>query len=154
MLSKYIADLDLAVWGPGWEKFDFYSPLKKCVKYAGDIKPDLWLKIYAAARVIIIVHYQNWKIPCYQVSPKVYEALACKRPVIVDSQMDLYDNFENNKHLMIFNDISQLREETAYLLENPDKAEVMAQAGYEAVKKEHCYKHRIEKIIDIVFKGD
>jgi spore maturation protein CgeB len=152
-IFEQIADFDLGIWGPGWEKLDFYSPLKKNIKYAGNLKPELWLKIYAAAKLIVITHYHDGKTLCYQVSPKVYEAMACKCTVIVDSQMDISPNFENYKHLCVFNDIDQLRQIIKDLLDNPEKAKQIAEAGYQEVIAKHTYKHRIEKMIKIMTGG-
>lgn len=149
-ILEQIADLDLGIWGPGWEKLKYTSLLKRRIKYAGNIKPELWLKIYAAAKLVIVPHYQDGKNICYQVSPKVYEALACKCAVLVDNQKDVFLNFEHDKHLSVYNNIEQLRNNIKYLLANPDKAKNMAELGCEQVIKKHTYKHRIKQIINTV----
>ncbi|MBU1044133.1 MAG: glycosyltransferase [Candidatus Omnitrophica bacterium] len=148
---EQIADFDLGIWGPGWDRLRYDSPLKKSVKYAGNIKPALWLKIYAAAKLVIVPHYNDGKNICYQVSPKVYEALACKCAVLVDNQRDLFLNFENNKHLAVYKDEEDLRAQIKYLLANPDKAKSMADSGYEQVIEKHTYTQRIKQIIKSVY---
>ncbi len=153
-IFEQISDFDVGIWGPGWEKLDFNSSLKQSIKYAGNIKPELWLKIYAASRLVIVPHYKDGKTLCYQVSPKVYEALACKCATVVDDQKDIYSNFENGKHLSIFSNIEQLRSKIKNLLDNPDKADEMAQAGYEQVIEKHTYKNRIKQIIKTIIEGD
>lgn len=153
-LLQQISDFDLGVWGPGWEKLGFDSPLKQSIKYAGNIKSELWLKIYAASKLVIIPHYQDGKTLCYQVSPKVYEALACKCTTLVDNQKDIYPNFEDGKHLAVFNNVEELRNKIQYLLDTPDKASNMARAGYEKVIENHTYKHRIKQIIKATIQGD
>ncbi len=147
---EQIADFDLGIWGPGWDKLKYSSSLKKRIKYAGNIKPELWLKIYAAAKLVIVPHYHDKETICHQVSPKVYEALACKCAVLVDNQKDIFPNFENNKHLSVYNDKWQLRNSIKQLLDNPEMAKNMAQAGYEQAVENHTYKQRIKQIISII----
>ncbi|MFH1062928.1 MAG: glycosyltransferase [Candidatus Omnitrophota bacterium] len=154
VMFEQIADFDLGIWGPGWEKLKYHSPLKQKIKYAGNIKPELWLKIYAAAKIVIVSHYQDGKTLCYQVSPKVYEALACKCATLVDNQRDILLNFEDNKHLSIYNDIGQLRNNIKELLDNPDKTRVMAEAGYQQVIEKHTYQQRMKQMLKTVIKED
>ena len=149
-ILEQIADFNLGIWGPGWDKLRYNSLLKKCVKYAGNIKPELWLKIYAASKLVIIPHYREGETICYQISPKVYEALACKCTVLVDNQRDLQPNFKNNKHLSVYNDIGQLRYNIKHLLDNLEISKDMAQAGYEQVIEKHTYLQRIKQIIRTV----
>ncbi|MBU1086342.1 MAG: glycosyltransferase [Candidatus Omnitrophica bacterium] len=149
-ILEQIADFDLGIWGPGWEQLKYHSLLKKRIKYAGNIKPELWLKIYAAAKLVIVAHYNDGKNICYQVSPKVYEALACKCAVLVDNQKDVFLNFENNKHLSVYENGDGLRAQIKYLLDNPGKAKSTAEAGYEQVIEKHTYTQRIKQIIRTV----
>lgn len=148
ILSR-LTDFNLAIWGPGWDKLPSNHPLRKHIN-CRQIEPDDWLKIYCASKIAVIVHYQDGKVPCYQASPKVYEALACKTFALVDNQKDVRTLFEDGKHLVIFNDPDDLREKIKYYLNHPEEREKIAEEGYKEVIKKHTYVHRIKKMLDII----
>ncbi|PIV63925.1 MAG: hypothetical protein COS11_04820 [bacterium (Candidatus Ratteibacteria) CG01_land_8_20_14_3_00_40_19] len=150
-ILEKITDFNLKVWGPGWNNLSFDSPLKKLAKES-QLKPEEWRKIYSSSKIILAIHYQDGKIPCYQASPKVYEALACKSFLLVDNQKDVKSLFEDGKHLTIFKDIKDLREKIKYYLIHPEERERIAQEGYREVIQKHTYLHRIKKMLTVIGK--
>ncbi len=70
--------------------------------------------------------------------------------VSVTNEYEIMNNFfESGKELVTFplNQIEKLPQIVADLLANPDKAERIAQAGYEAALRAHTWEHRGEQII-------
>ncbi len=57
-----IADLDLAVWGPGSSSIPQDSPLKKRIR-GEKTPPDAWTKIYSASKIVLVHALQR---PCQQ----------------------------------------------------------------------------------------
>lgn len=149
-IFEKIADLDIGIWGPGWQNVPAGSPLKKRIKRAGNIKPEEWVRILSAANIIITAHYQDDKVPCYQASPKVYETLACRRFFLVDDQKDVRALFEDGKHLVVFKDTADLRAKIKYYLANSDKSSEIAENGYNEVMRKHTYVHRVKKMMSII----
>jgi len=100
-LLSSIADLDLQIWGPYWSKAKELSLLKN--KFI-DVKMnyDQWVKIYRAAKIVLVVHYQSPNVPCHQASPKLFEAMACQACVFVDNQKDARALFESGRHAVFF----------------------------------------------------
>ena len=64
-LLECIADFDIKVWGPYWRKLPQDSKLKSKTV---DVKMnyDQWVKIYNAAKICVVIHYQDPGIPCHQ----------------------------------------------------------------------------------------
>ena len=109
-----------------------------------------WTRIFSAAKIVIIIHYQDENTPCYQASPKIYEALACKSFVLVDRQWDVFRLFEDGTHLVGFDEIEDLREKINYYLRHPGEREKIAGQGYRKVLGKHTYKHRIKEMLSAI----
>lgn len=151
-ILESILDFNLAIWGPGWDKVPAGHPLKNHIK-GGQLKPEEWRRIYSAAKIILVIHYRNKEIPCYQASPKVYEALACGGFILVDDQRDVFKLFKDGTHLVRFYNTADLKDKIKYYLEHEEQRNKIAQQGYNEILDRHTYKHRIEKIIKIMEKG-
>lgn len=149
-----LIDFNLGIWGPGWHTLPPKSPLRKFVR-GGETRPAEWVKIFSAAKIVFHSHYRDphGKIPCYQASPRVYEALACGALLIVDRQPDVLRLFANGEDLVIFDDIKDLKELVSYYLKHRKEARKIAKAGRKKVLAHHTYRHRIKEILDIVTRG-
>jgi len=146
-----LSDMDLKVWGPGAETVPASSPLKKRVA-GGRTPPELWAKIYGAAKITLCMHYSSpgGDYKCHQASPRVYEALACGAFLLCDAQKDVLSLFEDGKHLVVFRDAEDLRKKIAYYLAHPEKRAAIALAGREEVLKKHTYRDRIRVVLGAV----
>jgi spore maturation protein CgeB len=149
-----LTDCDLGIWGPGWNNLPVESKLKEFIR-GYHTKPEEWIKIYSAANIAVIVHYQDMKgnVPCYQASPKVFEALACGVFLVVDDQKDVLSLFESGRHLAIYHNQKELKEIISYYLEHPDEARKIAQQGRKNVLENHTFKHRVDEILRTIKKG-
>ncbi|MBU1863213.1 MAG: glycosyltransferase [Candidatus Omnitrophica bacterium] len=142
---------NLAIWGPGWKEATAHSPLQRFIK-GGALNPCDWTRIYDSAKIILTIHYQDGKNPCYQASPKVYEALACRGFLISDCQRDVMTLFTSGEHLVCFHDKKELKELIHHYLAHADEREKIAQKGYAEVLNKHTYEHRINKMLSIIGK--
>jgi len=146
-----LADFDVGIWGPGWEALRPTSPLRRFIR-GGEMMPKEWVKIFSASKLVFHSHYRDpdGKIPCYQASPRVYEALACGSLLVVDSQPDVLKIFNPGEDLVVFDDVKGLRDLVTYYLRHPKAAEKIAKTGRKKVLKNHTYKHRIKEILETV----
>jgi len=150
---EHIADLDLGVWGPYWQKLGVNSPLKhKAVNVK--MNYDQWVNIFNASRINVVVHYQDGKTPCYQVSPKLFEAMACGCFVLTDRQKDVQTLFKDKEHLVFFDDREDLRSKIEYYLDHEDERKRIADAGFTEVRAKHKYEDRIKNILDVLIKNN
>lgn len=148
-ILESISDLDIGVWGPYWGRLDRDSTLKAKAIDA-QLNYDVWVKIYSAAKIVLVIHYNDGQTPSNQASPKLFEALACKSFVLVDKQKDVRTLFEDKKHLVFFEDEKDLREKIGYYLEHADERERIACCGYQEVLQRHTYRHKMEEMLAIV----
>jgi len=148
-ILKEIKEYDLGIWGPSWGKLAEQANNNIHIKDA-NIDVSEWVKIYNAAKIVIVIHFHGGKSPCHQVSPKIYEALACGAFVLVDSQKDIFSVFENNKHLVIFDSIEDLKKKIAHYLQHPAERRKISECGRQEVLARHTYRHRMVEIIETV----
>jgi len=142
-----IADFDLGVWGPYWNRIDPGSPLKPKV-HEIKMNYEKWVNIYNAAKIVLVTHYKNEKVPCHQASPKLFEAMACGAFILCDKQKDAMSLFEDKKHLVFFNDDKDLREKVKYYLAREEERRTIARQGMEEAVRQHTYRQRMERIIN------
>jgi spore maturation protein CgeB len=142
---KELKEFNIGVWGPYWNKAANGYGAKQYVKDA-NLNYTEWVKIYNASKIVIVIHYQDGQTPCYQASPKVFEALACRSFVLVDRQKDVFSLFDDKRHLVGFDNREDLKEKIKYYLDHPREREEIARQGYQEVLTKHTYTHRINKM--------
>ena len=144
-----LADFKLRIWGPGWEKLALASSLRRLTT-PGHIPPSFWMPTYAAAKIVLCAHVQDGINPCYQASPRVFEALAMGAFLICDDQKDVRSLFEDGRHLVIYRNGQDLREKAAYYLARPEERRRIAAQGQRAALAGHSYGHRVRALLDAV----
>lgn len=149
-LLEKLVDFNLGIWGPGWENISPESPLRKFVR-GGSVPPAEWIKIYSAAKIVFCSHYHDpsGNVPCYQVSPRVFEAMACGAFVLVDNQRDLGLLLKDGKHLAVYKDVNDLRDKAAYYLQHEEERKRIAENGRVEVLEKHTFRHRVKQLLEI-----
>jgi spore maturation protein CgeB len=150
-LFEGMVDLDITIWGPGWESVPQSSPLKGKIR-GKHTTPDEWLKIYNASKIVLATHYQDPlnRFPVYQASPRIFEALGCGAFVICDRQRDVFSLFKDKEHVIGFDDTSDLIDKIKYYLDHPAERVVIAKKGREEVLVKHTYFHRIKALLSVI----
>lgn len=154
-LLETLTDFNPGIWGPGWERLDVHSPLKKYIR-GGAVTPDRWVKIYNASKIVInyMGHYGEdiKEDKVYQASPRVFETLGCGSFQMVDAKKDVVTLFKSGEHLVCFKKIGEVKELVKYYLDHPQEREEIAQKGRSKVLSKHTYVHRIEKLLKAIGK--
>lgn len=153
-ILESLTDFNPGIWGPGWESLPAGSPLKKFIR-GGQTRPEEWVKIFSASKIVFHSHYNDpsGKVPCFQASPRVYEALACGALFVCDNQRDVLRLFNSGEHLIVFNSVQELKEIIDYYLKHPAEAKTIAEKGRKEAVEKHTYNHRIKKILFRVMQG-
>ncbi len=81
---------------------------------------------------------------------RIFEALSTGSFLLTNWIPTLGDLFEDGKHLVTYKTLEEMVEKAKYYLEHEDEREAIAKAGYEEFVSKHTYKHRIEKILEII----
>lgn len=84
------------------------------------------------------------------INMRVFETLSTGSFLLTNWIPTLGNIFEDGKHLVTYKTLNEMVEKTRYYLEHEEERERIAQAGHEEFMSKHTYKHRVEKILDIV----
>lgn len=145
-IFKELTGFSLGIYGPHWDKAGDQRPSGFTIKDI-HLPTSEWLKLYAAAKIVVVAHYQNGKYPCYQASPKVFEALAAGCFVLVDRQKDVFALFRDNEHLVGFDNGADLRKKIAYYLDHGEERMRIARNGRKFAIENHTYVHRVKTLL-------
>ncbi len=148
ILRGLIGRYDIGIWGPGWQQAS--DEKSRNVLHAEPLNHSQWVRMYNAAKMVLVVHYQEGAIPCFQASPKVFEALACRSFVLVDAQRDVFKLFVSGRHLIGFNGIEDLKAKIDYYLNRDEERREIAAAGCREAMQRHTYRDRLKAILDDV----
>lgn len=83
---------------------------------------------------------------------RVFETMAMKICLVTNFVPDIEEHFENEVHYLGFENMGQAIEMVVYALENKEVRQEISENGFRAVHEKHTYNHRIQQIIDEMFK--
>jgi len=150
---EVLLGMKLRIIGPGWEKLRPDSPL--CgLAVSRQLKDDEWKKYFAASKIILCPHFQSKDCLCYQISPRVFEALATRSFLLCDAQRDVLSLFKDGEHLAIYHNPAELRAKAEYYLAHEDERLRIAENGWREVTAKHSYHDRIKQLISVVERSD
>jgi hypothetical protein len=92
------------------------------------------------------------------VGTRFYEIMGCNTLLLakVIENENIYDGlFEEGKHFIGFkDDLSDFTEKVKYYLSNEVERVKITKSAYELVNTKHCWKHRVDKIVQILKEHD
>jgi spore maturation protein CgeB len=151
-LFNNIKEFDLGLWGARWNLLSKDSPLKKF--YRGDqIDPKIWVKIYRCSKIILNINmgYGIKNIDNNTMAnTRLFEALGCGVLQAVDKKDDILELFEDGKHLVVFENLDELKEKLRYFLDNPDKRSQIADEGRIEALRKHTYTLRMKEMFEMM----
>lgn len=84
------------------------------------------------------------------VNMRVFETLSTGSFLLTNWLPTLSDLFEDGKHLVTYKTLDEMVEKAKYYLEHDEEREVIAAAGHAEFMAKHTYKHRVQKIFEVV----
>lgn len=84
------------------------------------------------------------------VNQRVFDVPACGSFLLTDHQEAIEELFEVGKEVVTYRDRDEIPEMVRFYLNNPEARKTVAMKGRERVLREHTYKHRIGKIIEVM----
>lgn len=86
------------------------------------------------------------------INMRIFEALSTGSFLLTNWIPTLEYLFDDGKHLITYDTLDEMVELVRYYLEHEDEREKIAKAGYEQFINNHTYRHRVEKILEIISK--
>ena len=133
----------------------YYESLNKIVNNLNLEDYIIWLsnidlyemaKIYNASDIVI-------SIPNSDSSPaSVYEAMFCKKPVIISDLEWSNEYFKNRKNVFKIKEINskELAKEIEHVISSPNKTKIITENAYKIVKKFFDYRKNMKKLENIM----
>jgi glycosyltransferase involved in cell wall biosynthesis len=84
------------------------------------------------------------------INMRVFETLSTGSFLLTNWLPTLGDLFEDGEHLVTYKTLDEMVEKAKYYLEHDNEREKIAKSGYEEFISKHTYRHRIEKILEII----
>ena len=137
---KSVADLGLAVWGPGWDQVQD-AALRRCVRSSRPLARKDWLKAYAAAKVVVNIQGQGVE----GLSLRIWEALAAQTCLVTDYRIDFERLLPGQG--ASFRSAAELKSICQALLADEPRRLKLARAGREAVLNGHTFLHRAKTLV-------
>ena len=100
--------------------------------------------IYNRSRICVNVHHRQ---SVRAVNPRTFEILGSGGLLITDRRLDEIEGFEGGEGYVHYSDESELMDRLGMLLEDEQKAQRIADAGYLAART-HTYEQRARTILD------
>ncbi len=141
-LLSGLTEFGLAVWGPGWKKTTLRDQCR------GDtLSLDDYVRAYAGARVGINVHREDTGGTATGCNQRLFELAAIGVAQVVDERADLPEHFDIGQEVATFTSGQGLRAAVQSLLDDPVRAERLAQGARRRALAEHTYMHRLSVIL-------
>jgi spore maturation protein CgeB len=137
-----LTDLDLRLWGVGWERSARLDPFFRREAVHGLKKT----RIYNATAVNVNIQSQNYQIDGITCRP--FEVAACGGFCLSEGRRDLARFFTEGEEVVSFAGAEDLRAKVLYYLAHPDERLELARRARERVLREHTYEHRVRQVLD------
>ena len=146
-----VAGIKISVVGAGWR--DYEGAGKENLLVLSDNGMDISEVVKLMQRSKIVLNNTNIMDGMHE---RIFTAMLQGAVCITNEFELLHDFFEDGKELITFslNQLNELPEIVKNLQQNPDKAEQIAENGYQAVKEKHTWRHRGEQVIKWVEDGE
>jgi spore maturation protein CgeB len=145
---RMIEDLsafDLSIWGGTAARW-IDHPLLRFHRhhYVAEIEKA---KAFRAAKIVLntFSHKETDSVNC-----RLFEATGCGGFVLTENRPSLHDFFVPGSEVAVFNGRQELLEQVRYYLSHPKERETIASRGYERAHREHTYKVRLRRLLEIV----
>ncbi len=148
LLNTLCARFDqIRIWGPSVDHLSLTSPIRRC--YMGQAwGRDMYRILYNSK--ITLNHHGD--IAPYANNCRLYEATGTGTLLITDWKVNLHEMFEIGTEVVAYRTPEECAELIQYYLEHEDERETIAKAGQQRTLREHTYYHRMQELIDIVYK--
>jgi spore maturation protein CgeB len=135
-----VADLGVAVWGPGWSQ--------------GPVYGDDFVRALAGATVGLNLHQQfgDGGDPARYgtgANMRVFELAAVGTPQLADAKADIARHFVPGREVVLYRSVAELRERARELLADDALRRSLAAAARARALGEHTWAHRLQELLTV-----
>jgi len=145
-LLTEVIEFGLAVWGPGWRRTTLGAYCR-----GEQLTEQDYVRAYAGASVALNVHRERGDgarpAGCNQ---RVFELAAMGAAQVVDRRDDIALHFVPDRHVVMFDGASDLKDRVRSLLNDPPATEALGREARAAALAEHTYMHRMVQLLQTV----
>ena len=138
-----VADLGLALWGPGWPN--------------GPVYGDDFVHALAGATVGLNLHQQfgDGGDPARYgtgANMRVFELAAVGTPQLSDAKADIARHFTPGREIALYASLAELRDQARALLADESLRRSLAAAARERALREHTWAHRLHELLTVTLQ--
>ncbi len=156
-VNSIIGQGDILVAGGNWDGFQD----RRSVETRDVVPPHEAAEIYRRTRINLSIHraeqdHATNTLACRAVSPNgsLFYVAGCGGFQLVDaSRSAVQDAFEPDKEIVLYENLEDLREKVEFYLRNDDARQAVCRAAHRRAVEEHTYRHRLERVLEIVEEG-
>lgn len=159
--ADYLASVNCKIIGPGWEGLRSADRLQAAL-IPRVVAPAEAARYFNGAKVNLNIFrppdhcaaFSNRrKIPALSPNPRVFEVAASGGFLLTDRREDLASFYQIGEELDVFDTAKELVEKIRYYLQHEDRRQEMAQRALRRTREEHTYRHRLERMLQLVSGG-
>jgi spore maturation protein CgeB len=144
-LLARLRDLEVGLWGTGWEEAPELKLLPRGTWRGKRIRPVDAARVYNLAAICPNVHHPQTRIG--GINTRTFEIPAAGGFELVDQVPGLDEHFELGRELVAFSSPEHFRELADYYLAHPVERRAIAERGRARVLREHTYEHRLQTLL-------
>ncbi|HYL20602.1 MAG TPA: glycosyltransferase [Gemmatimonadales bacterium] len=140
---REVADMGVAMWGPGWPR--------------GPVYGDTFVRVLSSAVVGLNVHQQfgDRGDPARYgtgANMRVFELAAVGTPQLSDAKADIARHFAPEREIVLYRSLAELKERARALLTDEPLRRGLATAARERAVREHTWRHRLEELLTVTLR--
>lgn len=148
ILSALAGDFNVSIFGPWKKKLKSGSALSGCVQGGKFFTPEEMVRIFNQSKVVLNIHSWLGRFS-YGVNPRLFEACGCGSFQVCDFKEEIPDLYEEDKEIVLYRNLDELKEKLRYYLDNKDKRAEVSDNAYSRARRQHTYRQRLEQMLKV-----
>lgn len=120
--------------------------LKKVVKPA--VFGMEMYRVIHQSHAVLNIHADS--SPLYASNMRLWETTGVGSCLVTDWKQNIADLFEPDKEIIVYKSLGECLEKLAWLLQNPQQLQAIAEAGQQRCITEHSYEKRVEQLVPVI----
>lgn len=143
------ATKSVVIYGENWEKNNSKNPEILAALKGRYISGHALNELYNRSKVVLNVTSWDGETELRSgMNMRLVEVPATGSLLMTDEIREISDYFEVQKHLIVYRDASDFKAKLKLILEDDDRREQIAQAGFNHVRSHYTYAEPVDKIIN------